>query len=221
MDTITILKNNDLFKVLDQTDLENIADKATTISYPKNSTIINAGDESSSMFVIKEGKLKVMVSDDKGKELIFSTLTTGDLFGELSLLDDKPRAANVVAADKCVLIVLQKKDLLDLLDKNSKFAMAIIRFLCQRIRFTNTIAQSVAHMDVYERLRTYLYSFTISIDEGGHGRLPIPLTHKEIASHISSGRETVSKLLKVLENSGYLSSHKKVITLHKKLPVAY
>jgi CRP/FNR family cyclic AMP-dependent transcriptional regulator len=221
MEAVELLKKNELFKVLENAELINLAEKTITKHYPKNSTVINIGDDSSSVYLVKEGKLKVMVSDEKGKEFTFSTLIDGDLFGELSLLDNKPRSANVVAVDKCTLIILPKKDFLELIEKNPKFAMQVIRFLCQKIRFTNAITQSVAQMDVYERLRSYLYSFTVSIEEGGNGILPIALTHREIASHISSGREAVSKLLKVLEKSGYLSTDKKVITIHKKLPNAY
>ncbi|MEQ1558286.1 MAG: Crp/Fnr family transcriptional regulator [Methyloglobulus sp.] len=218
MDTTDLLKNNEFFSNLDESDLKSLAEKVSKRTYPKNTIVINVGDDSSSMYLIESGSLKVTVSNEDGKELILAILKAGDCFGELSLLDDKPRSASVVALEQCSLVVLHKAVFLQLLEQNPKVAMHVIRYLCLKIRFTNSIAQSLALMDVYARLRDYLYTLATPVEEGGEGTVAIPLTHKEIASRVGSGREVISRILKQLETGEYLAIDKKIITLKKKLP---
>ena len=110
METIDVIKANQLFKGLDETELKIITRLTTKKTVLKHTLVISEGDDSSAMYLIQEGKVKVTVTSTDGKELILTTLQQGDNFGELSLLDDSHRSANVVAIENCVFIVLHKAD---------------------------------------------------------------------------------------------------------------
>jgi CRP/FNR family transcriptional regulator, cyclic AMP receptor protein len=217
METINFLKTIDLFGSLDDAEIAAVASRIKAKAMPKNSPVIITGDESSTLYIIKQGRVNVVACNTEGKEIILSTLQAGDIFGELSLFDDKPRSADVVSVENCVFLTLYKPDFLELLDKNPKIALQIIRYLCQRIRFTNSIAQSFALMDVYERLRKLLYDLATPENDG---KLVIrkPVSQREMASHIGSGREMISRILSELVKGGYLTIEHKIITIHKKLP---
>lgn len=219
MDTIDCLKNNDLFKGLEISEIKLIAERTTTKTVKKDTLIISEGDISSVMYLIKQGKVNVTVNNDKGKEMILTTLQAGDIFGELSLLDDKPRSANVVTLEKCVLIVLHKADFFELMAQHPKIAIQVIKYLCQMVRFTDSIVQSLALMDVYERLRKFLYDRAAPRSDGTLA-VTAPLTHKEIASHTGSGREMISRILSELQKGQYLTVENKIITINRKLPSA-
>ena len=220
METIDIFKSNELFKHLDDDELRMIVAMTTQKTVQKNALVINEGDSSSSMYLIKEGKVNVTVTNEEGKEFILSTLQQGDNFGELSLLDDNPRSANVIALEKCIFLVLKKADFYKLLQSNPGIAIRVIKYLCQRVRFISSIAQSLALMDVYGRLVKMLREFS-SQGENGQFIVSMPLTHKDIASRLGCAREMVSKIINALKKGGYLSIENKIIIIHKTLPPAF
>ena len=219
METIEILKNNGLFGGLEEGQLKTLADLAKQKKVKKKTFIIKEGENSNEMYLIKKGKVEVMLNNNDGKELILSTLLEGESFGELSLLDNKPRSANVVSLEDCVLLTINQVDFYEFLRNNSKAAIEVIKYLCRQLRLTNSIAHSYALMDVYERLRKYLYSVA-EREPGGRLMIRAPLTHKEIAVNICTGREVVSRMLRGLEKDGYLTVKNKRITILKKLPSA-
>ena len=220
METVDVLKSNQLFKGLGETELRIVAGLTTKKSVLKNTLVISEGDDSSAMYLIKEGKVKVTVNSEDGKELILSTLQQGDNFGELSLLDEHYRSANVSTLENCEFIVLHKADFFQLLRQNSSIAIGVIKFLCQRVRFVTEVAQSLALMDVYGRLVKLLHDLSVP-NENGKLVVAIPLTHQDIASRVGCGREMVTNILRGLKRGSYLTIENKIITINKKLPQAY
>ena len=219
MKAIETLKNNELFGGFGVNELEALSNLARQKSITKNVFIIREGEDTHEMFLIMEGLVDVMLNNQDGDELILSTLQEGDIFGELSLLDDKPRSANVIARENCKLLVIHQSDFYDFLNKNPNAATQVIKYLCQKLRMTNYIAFSYALMDVYERLIRYLLSVA---EPGVGGKLVITttLTHKEIALKICTSREVVSRMLKKLEKDEYLTIQNKTITINTELPVS-
>jgi CRP/FNR family cyclic AMP-dependent transcriptional regulator len=220
METIDILKSNELFKGLEENELSIVAELTTKKTVLKNTLVVSEGDTSNSMYLIKEGKVNVTLTSEDGKEMILTTLQQGDNFGELSLLDDDPRSANVIALEKCVFIVLHKADFYQLLKQNSTIAISVIKYLCKRVRFITNIAQSLALLDVYGRLVKLLHGLSIP-GENGQLVISLPLTHKDIASRVGSSREMISRILSALEKGQYLTIENKIITINKKLPSAW
>jgi CRP/FNR family transcriptional regulator, cyclic AMP receptor protein len=220
MDTIDILKSNQLFKELAEPELKTIAALTTRKVVQKNTLVISEGDESSAMYLIMEGKVKVTLNSEDGKELILTTLQQGDNFGELSLLDNNNRSANVTTLEQCVFIVLYKADFFQLLKQNSLVSMSVIKYLCKKVRYATDIAQSLALLDVYGRLVKLLHDLSIP-SENGKLIVSTPLTHQEIASRVGCGREMITNILKGLKRGQYLSVKNKIFTINKKLPQAY
>lgn len=217
---VEILRNNEVFKALSDEDLALVAALAVPKTVPKNTLLINEGDDSSSMYLIKSGKVNVTLSNEEGKEIILGTLCPGDHFGEISLLDGKPRSANIITLEKCELIVLHKTGFYDLLADKPLIAMGIIEYLCRRIRLITNSVQGLALLDVYGRLVKLLMELS-EPNESGEQVVKIPLTHKDIALRIGSSREMISRIMSELEKGAYLSTNNRVITIKKKLPSAW
>lgn len=217
---IDILRNNGLFNELNDEELTALAKLTQTRTFLKNSLILCEGDTSNAMYIIQKGKVNITVTNEDGKEMILSTLQAGDNFGELSLLDEAPRSANAVALEKCELIVLHKAEFVQLLTQNSTIALAIIRYLCDRVRFLTSLAHGLALLDVYGRLVKLIQSLAEPNQEG-QLVVAIPLTHKDIAMRVGSSREMISRILSELEKGGYVSCENKHIKINKKLPSAW
>jgi CRP/FNR family cyclic AMP-dependent transcriptional regulator len=220
METIDVLKGNDIFNGLEDNELSVVAERTSKRTVLKNTLVISEGDISNSMYLIKEGKVNVTVTNEEGREMILSTLQQFDNFGELSLLDDNPRSANVITLEKCEFIILHKQDFIHLLKHNSGIAISVIKYLCKKIRFITNVTQSLALLDIYGRLVKLLYSLA---EQGDDGRMIIslPLTHKDIAARVGSSREMISRILSELEKGNYLTIENKIITINKKLPSAW
>lgn len=220
VDIIDIIKNNEVFKGLANEDIEVVAALAVPKTVPKNTLLINEGDDSSSMYIIKAGKVNVTLSNEEGKEIILGTLYQGDHFGEISLLDGKPRSANIITLEKCELIILHKSGFYDLLIDKPLIAMGIIEYLCRRIRLITHSVQGLALLDIYGRLVRLLVELS-EPNENGERVVKIPLTHKDIALRVGSSREMISRIISELEKGEYLSINNRLIVIRKKFPSAW
>ena len=87
-------------------------------SHPRNSTIIAAGDPTDALYIVISGRLKVMMSDDEGREVILAILNQGEFFGEMGLIDEAPRSATVIAIEPCELLTINKLDFKKCLQEN-------------------------------------------------------------------------------------------------------
>lgn len=219
MDTIDILKNHLFFSDLSEDEISKLSDLTRLKHVKKKEFIIHQGELGHDMYLIKDGLVDIKISDSDGNQIILSQLEPGDLFGELSILDGKTRAADAVAKENCELIVFHKADILNLVRDNSKFAFQVIKYLCERIRFTDIFAHGLATKDVYNRLRDFLYQRARN-DSDGRLKMPFQLTHEEIAAHLGCDRVMVSRIMSELVKGEYLSTDKKIITINKKLPNA-
>ena len=206
------------YNALSTTDLESFAGIATKRKYKKNMVLIQQGDETNSLYILLEGEMKVYVEDDQGKELTVKMLKPGDSFGELALLGDFPRIANVMTTTDCVVSAVSKGAYLDLLKHNPQISLALIQSLANMVRETTEELSSIALSDVYGRLTHILEKY--AVDKEGQKQIP-KFTHREISNMIGSSREMVSKIMKELEKGEYISVADEHYLVNKNLPARW
>jgi CRP/FNR family cyclic AMP-dependent transcriptional regulator len=220
MNTIDIIKKTAIFQSLSEDEFSLISDITKTKFVKKNTLIFSKGDENHSMYILKEGRVDIFILTETGKELILSSLQSGNYFGELSLLDDEPISTNVIATSDCVLIIIHKADFFKIMERNSTILSNVINCLCSNIRGLTEKVEEFALLDVYHRFTLLLMDLS-ELNENDERVINRSLTHKNIALRIGSSREMVSRIIKDLENGGYISIDKKMITIKKKLPSAW
>src|SRR5687768_13830659 len=148
---IELFRKFALFAELDDRELTSIAAVAKSRKYSKDDVIFHA-DESGDVFcLIRDGKVKVTMISPEGKEIILSILGPGDFFGEMSLLDDEPRSATVVALEPLELLTIWRSDFLQILGENFSIAKKVLAELSSRLRNASNRIESLATMDVYGR----------------------------------------------------------------------
>jgi len=220
MDVINTLKEIDVFQGLEEEEFKLIAEITKTKFIKKNTIVFSKGDENHSMYIIKEGSVDVSILTDRGKELILSTLSEGEYFGELSLLDGAPISANITATKDTVLIGLHKDRFFQIMERNSALLSNVIKHLCSKVRGLTEKVEGFALLDVYQRFSLLLMDLS-ELNEAQERVVCRSLTHKNIALRIGSSREMVSRIIKDLDNGGYISIDHKIITIKKKLPLAW
>lgn len=211
-----MLANIALFSDLAQKDLELISNHSAIKSYPKNCILINEGDRSDAMYVILEGKVKVFLSDEEGKEVILNIQETGEYFGELALLDEEPRSASVMTLEPSRLMVISKRDFQRCLLDNPELSLKLIRYLAQRVRTLTETVRNLALLDVYGRVARTLEK--LAVECNGKRVIEERLTHQDIANMVGASREMVSRIMKDLTTGGYIQVANRQITLKGKLP---
>ncbi|MBV9497123.1 MAG: Crp/Fnr family transcriptional regulator, partial [Acidobacteria bacterium] len=141
----------------------------------------------------------------------------GDFFGEMSLLDDEPRSATVIATEPLEVVTIWRSDFLSLLSENFALTKKVLAELSRRLRTASNRIESLATMDVYGRLARFFLDLAREdgkVLDNGYVAVTRP-THQSIANMIGTSRETVSRLIHDLMKQGLLLSEGKTIYLRK------
>jgi CRP-like cAMP-binding protein len=172
--------------------------------YPAGQTLFHMGDEGGSLHLIESGRVKVTIPSSSGEELILAMLGAGDLLGELSLFDGKPRSATVQALEKTETLCLHRKDLLALMRNRFDVVEKILEVLAARIRDADMLLADRHFLDITSRLAKKILDLgdTFGIREGGQVRIGVKITQKDLASMIGATRESINKQLKALRDQG-------------------
>ena len=195
-----LLRNVPLFSMLPEGQLQLLTQVLSRKAYPKNSTIIAAGDPTDAMYIVVSGRLKVVMSDKQGQEVILAILSQGEFFGEMGLIAQAPRSATVTTIEPCELLTITRADFNKCLQGNFDLTMNVIRGLVKRLREADKKIGSLALMDVYGRVARLLLEMAETID--GQKVITKKLTKRDIAKMIGASREMVSRVMKELQTSG-------------------
>jgi CRP/FNR family transcriptional regulator, cyclic AMP receptor protein len=214
MDDRELLRTVPIFSELSDADVASLAHLLTRRKYPKDAVVFFENEEGDSFFMIVEGRIKVTILGDDGREVILSMLTPGDFFGEMALLDNEPRSATAIAAEESELLSLSRADFQSVATKRS-ITGALIKVLTARLRKANHQISTLALLDVYGRVARVILD--MARDEGRRlkdGRIAFRrATHQEIANRIGTTRETVTRMLKDLERQGLIEVDSKEIVV--------
>lgn len=214
-----MLEQVSLFAALSPEELQALENHANVKSYRKNTIFIEKGDESSALYVLVSGKMRVYVADEEGKEVVLNvTDEPGAHFGELALLGNSVRTASAMTLEDSRFLVISKQDFLDCLANNPQIALDIIAHLVEQIASLTDRVSTLALNDVYGRLAATLKDMAREED----GQLITPaVTQQELGQMIGASREMVSRIFKELKAGNYISIENKRIILNKKLPARW
>jgi len=210
-----LIRNVPLFSLLPDDQLLLLTQLLLRKPYPKDSTVIAAGDPTDALYVVISGRLKVMMSDNEGREVILAILNQGDFFGEMGLIDQAPRSATVITIEPCELLTITRTDFTKCLQKNFDFTMNVMRGLVKRLREADRKIGSLALMDVCGRVARLLMEMAETVD--GQKVVTRKLPKQQIAKMIGASREMVSRVMKEMETSGHIEVRARQILLRDSL----
>ncbi|GIK26756.1 MAG: Crp/Fnr family transcriptional regulator [Betaproteobacteria bacterium] len=214
--TVDALRSMPIFESLSVERLVPIARVAVFRKVPRGATILRAGDRTDFVYFILSGTLKVLVSDEEGREVILSILNPGEFFGEMGVLDDNPRSATVATTSPCEFVVISKADFKLCLAENFDVSLFIMRNLVKRLRTADRNIESLALMDVYGRVARLLLELAEK-DEEGRQVVKRKISKQDIAKMVGASREMVSRVMKDLHLQGLIEEGDGRILLREKL----
>ena len=170
------------------------------------------GDPADGLYVVVSGRIKVLLSDNDGKEVVLTVESGGACFGEIALLDEEPRSASVAALENTELLIIYRDQFMDLLDNHPEF----VRSLAHMVRRLTKNVESLALKDVYCRIVDVLERRSVVADDVYV--VNERLTHQLIADMIGSSREMVSRIMSDLVKGDYISVTSEQIRINRRLP---
>ncbi len=207
MEGASILKHVPLFADLAGAELEVVAGASRRKQYPKGSIVFHEGDPGDCLLVIVKGRLKVSLLGRDGDETIIRTLEPPDYVGEIALVDDAPRSATVIALERTEVLEIPRVPFLELVKKRPAIALKIMARLAVALRRATEQIRTLSMFDVYGRVLRCLLVMAQDMGQSGKARMvirPRPAIG-ELARMVGCERETVSRALKTLRASGYVT----------------
>lgn len=201
-DKRALLKNTDLFGKLDPRHIERLVACVVSKSVPRATSIFAKGDPGSSLFAICRGTVKISVPSVDGHNAVFNLICTGDIFGEIALLDGGPRTADAVAITDCKLFVIERRDFLPLIREEPEIALKMIEILCARLRQTTEQAENVMFMPLRGRLAKAL--LRLSDGDGRTCERKAVVTQKDLGNLIGMSRESTNRQLRMWEDQEWV-----------------
>ena len=206
-----VLRRVWLFSGLEPAELAQIGGLAVVRRYKEREPVVNQGDDSGDLFIVLSGRLKVTWNDAEGGEVLLSFLQTGDVFGEIALLDDRPRSATVTAHESCELLVVERRGFRALLVSVPNLAVNLLLVMARRMRMLSDRTQNMSLLNVECRLaKTILRLAERFGKQEGRGviLLTLKLSQQDLANMVGATRELVNRRLKGWQDQGIIDMEK-------------
>ncbi len=202
LSSLDLIRRVPLFSMLTESQAISVADAVVKRRFKRGEVIVEQGKKSNALFILLNGRARVVTADSRGREVILATLQPGDHIGEMSLIDNEPHSATVRAEVQTDVLMLGRIEFARCLPENSSMAYAVMRGLVQRLRHADRKIESLALMDVYGRVARALLEFAT---ETGDGEMLIreKISRQDIAKMVGASREMVSRVMKDLEERGF------------------
>lgn len=204
-----ILKTVPLFSSFTDQQLSTLASWIQHRSYPRGAAILRSGEETDALFIILSGRVKVLIPDDEGHEVILSMMEAQEYVGEMGLLDGLPSSATVETLEPCEMLRLPRTAFMSCLESNGEVAMSVLRNLVKRLRDADRKIESLALIDVYGRVARLIIDMAEKVD--GNWVVPRAPAKQEIARMIGASREMVSRVVKDLQEKNLIRTEKRKI----------
>lgn len=210
-----VLAGHFLLKHLEREELKRLAASARLSHHPRNATIFQKGDPGDSMMAVIRGRVKICSHSLDGKELVLSIVNKGGVFGEIALLDGEPRTADAVALEETDLLVLDRSQIMPLLNGRPDVAFRIIGVLCKRLRATSEHLEDTLFLEASSRFARALKRLGAAFGKPGADgvKLDIKLSQQQLGCLVGVSRESVNKLLNEWQRAGVIQMTSGYITI--------
>ena len=194
---------------LSDEDREAMASAIARKRYRRGDIIMQKEEPGHALFIVERGAVRIYVPSSQGNDLILAVLGPGDFFGDLSLLDGRPRSASASVAMETTLLMLERADFIALLTNRPAAAMAVLEAVAGRLRETDEMASDLAFLDVAGRLSKRLLDLAAAhgVERGGGVLIDLAVTQEDLANMIGVTRESVNRNLSEFQALGLISKH--------------
>ena len=212
LSNLDLLRRVPLFSSLTVAQAEVLSGAVVKQRFKRGQGLVEQGQKSNALFILLTGRCRVMASDSRGREVILATLGPGDYIGEMSIIDNEPHSATVRAEVQTDALVLGRAEFARCLAENTSMALVVMKGLVKRLRHADRKIESLALLDVYGRVAHALLDFA-QTDAAGLQVVREKISRQDLAKMVGASREMVSRVMKDLEERGFIETRSDGSTL--------
>ena len=203
-----------LFKDLSEEDRARVEARCKWRDFAPQEQIIDFQDDSQDVYFVTRGVARVVNYSISGREIAFDDLKEGSVFGELAAVDGEPRSANVVAVAPTTVGLMHPMTFRSVLEEHPEIAFNLMKRLTQMVRMSVERIMDLSTLGANNRVYAELLRLAKpTIQDDGTAKIdPIPI-HSELASRVSTTRETVARVLSDLSRKGLVKRAGNVLQL--------
>jgi CRP/FNR family cyclic AMP-dependent transcriptional regulator len=178
--------------------------------------ILRSGEQADGLYILLSGRARVLIDNGDSREFIVSVLGPNDFFGELGLIDDSPCAVTVESQERCEVLVIPRRRVLDCLQQSPDAAMTMLRITLAKLQEAHRKIEGLALMSVYGRVARVL----LECGREANGEWRVDHGTEEIAAMVGASREMVSRVLKEMSETGFVRREKRKLIVLDRTAVA-
>ena len=213
---VELLRSVPLFSDLEPDELERFSRVAVPRSFPAATRVFHEGDRSDACYIVRDGSFRVTREHSDGRAITLATLSPGEVFGELAMLDGEVRSASVEALVDGELLALPAVEVRALLSRHPDITVKLVAALVRRLRAANERISRQSFQTVPSRVAGVLSQLVAednSTESEGGGGVTIRMNQADLAQLAGTSRESVSRFLADLERAGIVQPGRGRVTV--------
>ena len=210
--TLTVLKNSAWFRAIDAPLLREISRLSVQRKYQDGEMVFHREEPGDYLYGVISGRIRVTTQAPDGREMALNTMKSGDVIGEIAVLDGGTRTASGRALEATVVFVIPRAAFTSLMLRQPSIALHMIELLCERVRRTSKQVEEAAFLSLSERLALLLENLV----HESNTPLPCTLTisQSELASFLNASRQAVNGCLQVSQRQGLVTLKRGRVVVH-------
>ena len=210
------LENFKLVNTLSKDEFIEFDKNATMRSAPKSSVLYFPEDQSNTIYILKEGKVKISKISPDGKEIILAFLYPGEMFGELGITGQDKREEIAVADEDCVMCIINTNDVKDMMASNPKFNFSITKLIGLKFKKIQNRFEALIFKNSEQRIASFILELSTEYGMEIKGNpeeklIRLKITHDEISKLTATSRQTVTSALNKFQKEEVLIYDRKSI----------
>lgn len=207
--SVKLLKKIPFLSALSAKHLNEVYRLAEELNLNTRQSVFAKRQDSDAMYIVLSGRIKIFTNSASKKRKTFAYLTTGDFFGEMSLLEGTTRTAAAQAVEPSRLLMIRKKDFQRLLAHDPKLALYLLQTVCERLRRANEEIEGLLFRNILGRVAKAMLDLGRRSGESQGGALVLKnrYTQQELADVVGTTREPLTRALSSLRRAGLVGQH--------------
>ena len=206
MDKLAYLRRIPIFCMLDPPILMELAQITHHQHYRESQIIFYRGDPGNAMYVLIAGSVELTLPSETGAEVLVARLRPGEHFGELAVLDGRPRYLTAVAEKSSTVLAIYRERLLEFLQQHADASLQIALALCVRLRHITELLSDMAFLDLPSRLAKRLCELAGILQEASAEACEVRVSQEDLAEMVGATREAVNRQLARLREMGLIQT---------------
>jgi CRP-like cAMP-binding protein len=213
LNALTVIQRTRLFRGLPSTTLDRIAGLAIRRTYAKGERIFAQADPGDGLYGLVTGRVRISASSADGKELFLNIMEPGDTFGEIALLDGRPRTASASATAASDVVVIPRDAFMGLLRREPELVSHVIELLCERVRWLSGLTEDSALLPVPARLARRLLTLGKMHGQNTTKGVRLSISQEEMARFAGLSRQIVNQYLQSWKAARWVGLGRSNITI--------